>query len=220
MPTINTEIFKKAFTTSPTEVSAPIYGLCRELNPNSRPTWVTVRPDPDAIVSECFSNVASKVARDGGSLLFGWTIWEWPRVFIEAEHHAVWENNGEFLDVTPHASGEHRILFLPDPGRTYDFVGKKRIINVKRSLGVFASVERWIDASETLHRTMEANSVGNEVRMNRSQMKALWEDTRNAQAQILVDLASSTKVNAPCFCGSGKKFKKCCALLIDLSRHG
>ncbi|WP_136624055.1 MULTISPECIES: SEC-C metal-binding domain-containing protein [Bradyrhizobium] len=101
----------------------------------------------------------------------------------------------------------------------YDFEGKKRLINEKRSLGVFASVEHWIAASDLLQHSLEEHSNGAEIRMKRSTLKALWENARNAQAQVLIDLASSTKVNSPCSCNSGKKFKKCCAHLIDLTRH-
>jgi hypothetical protein len=32
------------------------------------------------------------VERDGGSVLNGWLIREWPKVIIEAEHHAVWSD--------------------------------------------------------------------------------------------------------------------------------
>ncbi|MGY4403863.1 SEC-C metal-binding domain-containing protein [Bradyrhizobium sp. USDA 3315] len=176
-------------------------------------------PEPSAVAGECFSNVAAKVARDGGTLLYGWTIWEWPRVFVEAEHHAIWKSNGKYVDITPHVNNEDQILFLPDPQRVYDFRGKKRLLNRKKSLGVFASAENWIEASDHLHNSMEEHSVGSEIRMKRTTLTALWESARNAQAQVLIDLASTTKVNSPCFCNSGKKFKKCCAPLIDLTRH-
>jgi hypothetical protein len=39
-------------------------------------------------------------------------------------------------------------------------------------------------------------------------------------ARPLIDLASSTKINAACFYNSGKKFKRCWPLLIDLTYHG
>jgi hypothetical protein len=218
MPAINPEIFRKTFTTSPRTVSPTIRLLCRDLNRDHEPIWVPVNPSSDAIVSECFNNVAAKVKTEGGSLLFGWTIWEWSRVFIEAEHHAVWVNDGVLLDITPHVNGEDRVLFLPDPERTYDFVGKTRLTNVKRSLNEFTSVDRWIAASDALHRTVEEHSVGNELRIDRNLLKAFSERAWQAQAQILVDLARSTKVNDPCFCNSRRKFKKCCAPLIDLSQ--
>jgi hypothetical protein len=61
------------------------------------------------------------VARDGGEILYGWAIWEWPRVFIEAEHHAVWSKGGCLTDVTPQVPPADTILFLPDTERAYDY---------------------------------------------------------------------------------------------------
>lgn len=217
MAIIRKEIFSKTFTTAPRAVSPAIVSLCREISPGHQPVMVPVRPEPDAIAGECFPNVQAKVGRDGGTISYGWLIWEWPRVFIEAEHHAVWNAGDGLVDITPHVHSETDVLFLPDPQRVYDYKGNRRIINIKRSLGQFRSVDAWIAASDTMQQTMENHSVGNEIRMNRDLLKRLWEDARTAQARVLVDLATNTKVNAPCFCGSGKKFKKCCARLIDLN---
>ena len=64
MPAIRTETFQKTFTTSPKAISAPILALCRELSPDRQPVWVSVLPARGALVSECFSNVAAKVASE------------------------------------------------------------------------------------------------------------------------------------------------------------
>ena len=213
MPTISTELLKKTFTTTPTALSPAIVSFCREISPDHVASRVPVRPDANAIPNECFHNVTARVSLEGGTIIYGWAIWEWPRVLIEAEHHAVWEKNGVVLDITPHSMQEAQIVF--DPGRVYDFAGKKRVINLKRSLGELESVDNWIRAADVVHQAMEANSVGNEVRMNRAQLGALVENLRNAQAAMMLDLARNTRANAPCFCRSGKKFKKCCSQLID-----
>lgn len=115
MPVISTELFKKTFTTAPQTISPAIVSLCREVRPDHAPTWVQVRADRDAIMNECFNNVSAKVARAGGSIVYGWLIWEWSRVFIEAEHHAVGEKDGALLDITPHVNSEPKVLFLADP---------------------------------------------------------------------------------------------------------
>jgi hypothetical protein len=174
-------------------------------------------PEVNAVVRECFPNASAKVALDGGSIVYGWAIWEWARVFIEAEHHAVWEKDGVFTDVTPHANGETTILFLPDRTREYDFGSEKRLLNVKRSLGQLASVKHWIAATDVFHHTIEAHSVGREIRINRDRLAELQFSIKNAMGAVLVELASKTKPNDPCMCTSGKKFKKCCKPLIDLS---
>lgn len=76
MPAIRTEIFQTTFTASPQAISAPILALCRELGTDRQLVWVSILPEPGALMSECFSNVSAKVASEGGTLLYGWTIWE------------------------------------------------------------------------------------------------------------------------------------------------
>jgi hypothetical protein len=216
VPAISTDLFKKSYTTAPQELSPAVLEFCASINTNNKPSYVAVQPDNEAQPSECFNNVASKVDRDGGSLVYGWLIWEWPRVFVEAEHHAVWEKDGVLLDITPPINGETRILFLPDPARAYDFVGQKRLINIKKSLGLFASVPDWIRVADTLQRTIERHSVGNQFTMDRDHLAALGRDVQQSLGAVFVDLARNTGPNDRCFCESGKKFKKCCSPLIQL----
>ncbi|WP_336810110.1 SEC-C domain-containing protein [Bosea sp. MMO-172] len=216
MPAISRDLFTRSYTTTPKAISAPVLAFCRSINPDALPVYVSVTPAPEALPSECFNNVAAKVDSDGGAMLYGWLIWEWPRVFIEAEHHAVWEKDGVLSDITPPANGEARFLFLPDPTREYDFIGQRRRINIKRSHGEFASVEGWIEAADRIQRTMEACSVGNQISIDRSRLASLAQDLQNSLGAVFVDLARTTKPNDPCFCTSGRKFKKCCAPLIQL----
>ena len=122
-----------------------------------------VKPSGGAVPSECFNNVPEKIKIDGGTMIYGWTIWEWSRVFVEAEHHAVWEKEGNLVDITPKENSERKIIFLPDPLASYDYDGQRRRINIKRSLGRFPSVEKWIAATDRFHNAIEDNSVGNEA---------------------------------------------------------
>jgi hypothetical protein len=65
-------------------------------------------------------------------MVTGWAIWEWPKVFIEAEFHAVWcSPTGEFLDLTPRPLLSEHILFLPDATLKYD---GRQIDNIRRAL--------------------------------------------------------------------------------------
>ncbi|WP_189341731.1 SEC-C metal-binding domain-containing protein [Mesorhizobium sp. M2A.F.Ca.ET.042.01.1.1] len=216
MPAISTDLFKKNFTTTPRTISAEVRAFCQRISPDQTPAYVPVSEDAGVLPSECFNNVASKVERDGGTLLYGWLIWEWPRVFVEAEHHAVWEHDGILTDITPHVNGERQVLFLPDPMRPYDFATQKRLINIKRSLGELPSVGGWIAATNKLHHAIEANSVGNQFTLERSYLSAMGQEIRNALGLVFVDLAKTTGPNAPCFCTSGRKFKKCCGPMIQI----
>lgn len=212
---LDKRIFKKRFTNSPVAISDAIRKLCRDLA-FALPQYVPVRPEADAVHGECFSNVQAKVARDRGVLLYGWTIWEWPHVFIEAEHHAVWQNGTELIDITPTIDGEDRILFLPDPARVYDFETKKRLINVKRSLSKIWAAQQWIDAADRLQRFLEDHSEGDEITFDRRDALPLYQASQQAMAEIILALARDTQPNDRCICTSGRKFRKCCGPLIHL----
>lgn len=70
--------------------------------------------------------------------MIGWAIWEWKKVLIEAEFHAVWQRpDGTLIDITPKATaiGEildiKKILFLPDLSREYRSVS---VDNIRKPL--------------------------------------------------------------------------------------
>ena len=78
---------------------------------------VPVVPDQQyGLYCWCFDGVLEKVKHDGGGILLGWVIWEWPNAFLNAEFHAVWiDPAGQLVDITPKPLGEKSILFAPDP---------------------------------------------------------------------------------------------------------
>lgn len=87
------------------------------------------RPEQWAKPTDCFRNVARKIAEDGGGAQCGYTIHhrfaqkiEGLPLYVYLTHHAVWVSpEGELVDVTPypdpgHAPLDHgkKIKFLPD----------------------------------------------------------------------------------------------------------
>jgi hypothetical protein len=109
-------------TRTPPKITEPIRKLCRELDGTQKAGYIPVQPQPDCKQKECFENVRAKVEKDGGRIQFGWAIWEWPSVMIEAEFHANWISpEGKQIDITPKPEGISKILFLPDSTRTYDY---------------------------------------------------------------------------------------------------
>lgn len=108
------------FTTTPRSVTASVSKFCHTIRSDVPPVDVPVRPIYGEKLDDCVDVVARKVDRDGGSAQLGWTIWEFPYTWLEAEFHAVWVSPaGELVDVSPKASGEKRILFLADDDLTY-----------------------------------------------------------------------------------------------------
>ena len=108
---------------TPTEISEKVLELCQQIAPGTRPQFIHITPEPGCGPADCFANVRRKVQREGGRLQYGWALWEWPKVFLEAEHHAVYEppHGPPWRDLTPCLRGSRTRLFLPDDIATYDF---------------------------------------------------------------------------------------------------
>lgn len=106
--------------TQPADPSAEhVLRFCRTLVPAARPLVVPILPRDGCELLDCFNNARRQVARDGGRIQLGWAIWEWAHVYVEAEHHAVYDpGNGQpWVDLTPSVDGETVRLFLADIGR-------------------------------------------------------------------------------------------------------
>lgn len=100
--------------TTPSDMTSELAEFCRALGGDA-PTFVPVIDDPHGLYGWCSDGVTEKVKADGGDIVFGWTIWEWPNVLRTAEFHAVWQSpDGALVDITPKPKRETRILFVAD----------------------------------------------------------------------------------------------------------
>jgi len=70
-------------------------------------------------IKNCHINNMVQCKLRGGSIQFGWVLWEDKRTdSVEAEFHSVWKNpKGELIDITPRQDNEKKILFITDPNR-------------------------------------------------------------------------------------------------------
>jgi hypothetical protein len=111
------------YTGVPASISEKVLELCERINPNARPDFIAISPEAGCRPAECFFNVQRKVQKEGGRIQYGWALWEWPAVFIEAEHHAIYEPpvGSPWRDITPCLDNSKKRLFLPDDSATYDF---------------------------------------------------------------------------------------------------
>jgi hypothetical protein len=104
----------------PKALSPQLKTFCRTIS-DSDPVFIRSVPFQGSSSLFCFDNVAVKVRRNGGSIAYGWAIWNLQSFYFEAEHHAVWRNNlGNLIDVTPQMGKRRRMLFLPDDAAIYD----------------------------------------------------------------------------------------------------
>jgi hypothetical protein len=176
------------------------------------PVFIRIKQEPGAAPLDCFKAVGSKVGREGGRIQFGWAIWEWPRVYLEAEHHAVYETPAgpPWVDVTPGAAGTWRRLFLPDDTAVYDFENERVLRdNVRLAVADDPLVQQLFDAARERTQILNKLPGVGEIKIDRqtaSQLAAI--DLRKAQATYELAL-KYTPQNTQCFCGSGQKFKRC-----------
>jgi hypothetical protein len=75
--------------TTPVAISPDIIALCESLKTDP-PGYVPVQTDPYGIFGFCNVGVLEKTKADGGTIRFGWCIWEYSRVWLIAEFHALW----------------------------------------------------------------------------------------------------------------------------------
>jgi hypothetical protein len=131
--------------------------FCRSVVPDAAPVYVPCRPESAAPLNECFPLVDRQVASAGGVSVVGWAVWEWPKVFIEAEFHAVWKQpDGSFFDIVPRHLPIPRILFFPDPKRVY--VGRQ-IDNIRLPLCNDKTVKRFCEVSALIHKELNAGAL-------------------------------------------------------------
>lgn len=198
-------------TPSPNE--RHIVEFCRSISPQAKPVILPISPEADALPLECFQNVRTKVAKEGGRIVFGWAIWEWPGVYMEAEHHAVYEVPAatEWLDITPSETpGFVNRLFIEDATAIYDFDNEGvRRDNRRRALRNDTLIKEFFQGAEMLTEAMNKLPGVGEIAIPQPVAHYI-QHLQMRQAHITMQLAKKySKRNDPCFCRSGKKFKVC-----------
>ena len=193
-------------TTTPARIGPSVRRLIATVTPGGRARYLQVRPSPGATVNGCFSNVRAKVARDGGRMLCGWQLWEWPRVLVEAEFHAVWLSpGGDMVEITPKPNGESSILFVPDEQREYR---GEVVDNVRLALHDDQLVKHFIRVSREIVQIMARSGQPagqGRVRVPAEQIAPL----RQAQHFLGYAIDADLREHDPCLCGSGLRYRQC-----------
>ncbi|WP_323600745.1 hypothetical protein [Pseudomonas putida] len=109
-----------------------VLDFCNTVVAGGTPILVQHSPLSGKPLKECFTIVPEHVAGHGGRQLTGWSIWEFPGKFIEAEFHAIWEDpEGRKVDLTPRPFAVEQVLFLEDLNREYT---GRQVDNIRKAL--------------------------------------------------------------------------------------
>ena len=207
----------------PTANSEAVKKLCRALGTDKEAIKVPVVVEPGAKGRDCYVNVRDKVEREGGKMRLGWAVWQHGYLFIEAEPHAVFDpgEGKTWVDCTPHELSDEsqcrEILFIPDDKSSYDFNMTDVQDNVRVPL---VDDPRVLEALKLFsEKTALMNSVpGIDVQLPRNvalqvaklEFRALTLLSEAMQPATAANPKHKIGRNAPCPCGSRKKYKKCC----------
>ncbi|WP_425060527.1 hypothetical protein SCACP_12520 [Sporomusa carbonis] len=192
-------------TITPKGLTRFIVDFCKEINPNAKPYYIPVKPIQFNEYNESFSNVERKIKSNGGTVQYGWAIWEWRNILIEAEFHAVWKNpEGELICVSPNIYKEYKILFLPDDTRIYD--GVHKIDSYRKSIRIEPIVDEYIAVKEQFFCEYIAQIGKTELSPNLIELAK-----KDHELRLEVDkLPPLPNRNSVCLCGSNKRYKDCC----------
>ena len=197
-------------TITPKKITTKILDLCDGIICKSIPEFIPIKTMKNAVLNDCFSNVKTKIVEDGGTIQYGWCIWEWKNVMVEAEFHAVWcSSNGGLVCVSPH-DNEKEILFLPDDRKQFN--GIDRTDNIRKSLRTEHVVDEFIQVCKELYAEKERLTKGKLGLVSMDVTPELRIITKRYQMlkMKIEQLPSLPKPNNFCPCGSGKKYKGCC----------
>jgi hypothetical protein len=188
--------------TTPAEITDEILEVCSEIDPNSKPVFVSVVPAAGARHGYCMTDVPLFAEKNGGSVQFGWIIWQCLKVVLEAEFHACWiDEDNRLLDVVPKPDNETIILFLPDSRRVYQH---KPIPNCRKVLVDNDYTRRWLMSGLKKEEIMAKHFKNDEVDAPAAAAKfERW-------VSLLPPGQPKIGRNDPCPCGSGEKYKRCC----------
>lgn len=190
--------------------------FCKTVNPRQDPLRLSVMPEQHCKVNECVENVMEKVKVNGGSSIYGWQIWLWPDVLVEAEFHTVWKSQDSsemYIDITPKASGCKTTLFIPDDRIKYKGMS---IDNIRKNISPNSLVDLLISLNECRYSIINSASTPYESEFRLSQRNAdVLHSLESSIAMLTVMLKQGNTKNNRCLCGSERKFKICCGKVIS-----
>jgi hypothetical protein len=190
---------------SPIKKSIIIQKLFDKINSEFEEEIIPVIPEEYAKNRYCLYNVEQKIKNDGGSVCFGWSIYQ-SEDLCEAEKHVVWENpEGDLIDVTPNEVGLTQIMFLPD--NRYKNVDE---LNVRINLSDSKAIDTLISLFSIDHQIYLDYAKKNNDRFTMPEdVKRMQDEVKNIINFYQDYIGKGVKKFTVCYCGSNKSYNNC-----------
>lgn len=167
---------------------------------------IAVQPDSDAKPLNCLKNVISYIEKHGGNVQFGWIFSCLGNISIKMTAHAVVKmSDNSMVCVTPNEYRTGLLKFAPDS--SVESLNKNNFLPAKfvpliddKSLSDYINLE-----IEQEQLRLDNHGIVAQSDLDQLHMRALF-----LYPAILSLAKKHTGRNDQCYCGSGKKNKKCC----------
>lgn len=167
---------------------------------------IPIQPASDAKPSNCLNNVISYIQKHGGSVQLGWIFSCLGNISVKMTAHAVVKlSDNSLVCITPHEFRTGILKFAPD-NSIEDLIKNNFLPTKFVPLINDQSLSEYIDI-EVQREQLRLDTHGIVARsdLNWLEMKA------SLLYPAVLSLGKKyTGKNDQCFCGSGKKNKKCC----------
>jgi hypothetical protein len=171
----------------------------------SEPVTVPVIVESYARSAFCFPNVDDKVKRDGGSVVYGWSVLE-GKFLIEAERHAIWKSpTAELIDVTPSTSELPTTLFIEqDLVYKGQYIDNHRINRTENKV-----VDDWINVCELRSKILNTATRDGDYITFPVFINDLYYRIEMLNNYYYSYLMTGGTETTNCFCSSRKPYNRC-----------
>ncbi len=197
----------KSMLKTPDSITEDIMKISHIINSKGKPHFVEIFPDPFSKPNECFVNVQNKIKVFGGSIRYGWKVWEWKNVILELNFHSIWLSpSGLYVDLTPDED-DSKILFIEDPKIQY----KGEVIdNIRIPLKDDILVADYIAVKNESAKVRTKNGrskIIGQIIVDKNEILPLVA----MELRLEEMLKNGADENSLCFCGKPNKYKDCCS---------
>lgn len=188
----------------PKRLTGKMVEFCETIGKPGAAVYIPFYPEDGIKIYDCMGAVKQKIMRDGGRACYGWVIWQWANMILEAVAYIMWKgDDGRLIDVTPEKGDYESVLFIPDPGLdSLEEMGRR--IPITNSV----LVKELLEITDKCENVMRENTCRTPADVER--MREIILPYKKRKDEILRIISRPADRNETCPCGSGMKYKKCC----------